>query len=182
MNTTFAMGTVPTGIEEGAATVLVVHEGEARLRWVGSAADWSLVGMWPDAEDRRMLAEHLRAGRPLLVVLDAAAPTVTIWRHELRMPESAFQAVADDGDLLEVTVPFLEWLPDDLRERGHRFCLRASAMAQRTPAALQPAVIVEEPALVDSSIRFAWRSRRAQLGEDELRRVADWVFNGRAAA
>lgn len=164
------------------APVLVVHEGESRLQWLGSAADWQLVGMWPDAIDRRRLDEHLAAGRPLLVLLDSATAVVPMWRTELRIPESEFEQVSADGDLLEVTVPFLEWLPDELRERGQRFRAGTSAAMERIPVALQPAVVVEDPALRQGSVRFAWRSRRARLGPRELSAVADWAFSSRTAA
>ncbi|HEX8095281.1 MAG TPA: hypothetical protein VF542_15750, partial [Jatrophihabitans sp.] len=103
------------GTDADTSTVLIVHEGEERLRWCGSAADWQLVGLWPDAADQRELDACLAEGKPLLILLGSKA-VVPLWRSELRIPEALFQEVRADGDLLEVTVPFLEWLPEHLRE------------------------------------------------------------------
>jgi hypothetical protein len=170
-----------TTLDPDADGVLVVEEGAARLRWLGRGADWRLVGLWPDAAEQRALAEKVKAGQPLLIVLGTMTSVVPVWRSELQMPEQSFESVHTEGDLMELTMPFPEWLPDSLRERGQQFSEHARQVMRRTPSPLLPTLIVEEPVESGCPVRFAQRTRSPVTAED-LSRAASWVFSPTLAA
>lgn len=179
--------------------VLIVREGSRRLRWVGHGESWKLVGMWPDPDHDTVTSAHLVSGGPLLVVLDSEPAWVPVLREELAVPDpllrqlglpdacpssrsSAGRAARDvPDDLLDVRVPFLDWLPSELREIGRRFAGHSADIVQRTPAALLPALLLSEPDDGARHIRFArFTQGHGGLSPDQLQRVARHAFPVRA--
>jgi hypothetical protein len=162
---------------------LIVREGSSRLRWAEQDDGWQLIGLWPGPRERRQLIDQLAAGRPLLVVLDRDRSAVPVWRSELA-PAWSFPDLAqpadpnlEDREMLEITVPFLDWLPAQLRTRGIGFAEHAQELMKRTPPALLAPLIVEERPLPDDHVRFVHRTGNRPLTADDLSRVASCLLD-----
>lgn len=115
--------------------VLIVAEGAARLTWYRTGpARWRPVGLWPTRQQEADVADRVRRGAPLLVVLAEMPTVVPLLTDELvDAPEELLQLAEFTGYLCELTIPFLGWLPPELRERGRNFF---ESTRQRTPDAL----------------------------------------------
>jgi len=115
--------------------VLIVAEGAGRLTWHRTGpARWRPVGLWPTREQEADVAARVRRGAPLLVVLAEMPTVVPLLTEELvDAPEELLQLAEFTGYLCELTIPFLGWLPSELRERGCRFI---ETTRRRTPAPL----------------------------------------------
>ncbi|MGL5824856.1 MAG: hypothetical protein ACRCYU_08565 [Nocardioides sp.] len=158
--------------------VLVVHEGAHRLRWHTVAPDrWQLIGLWPDQADVDRLLSRVQRGEPVLVVLSMESPVVTVYEHEIRTHLDGFAAVEADNDIVELTVPCLEWLPEPLRARGLLFAEQANAVAASTPIALLPPLMVDDLEH-DGGLRFALRTR-TPLSSHRFADVACHLFASR---
>ncbi|MGW0908455.1 hypothetical protein [Streptomyces sp. NPDC002853] len=170
--------------------VLVVLEGPARLLWeehtrgVGPR-NWTPTGLWPDERQRAEVREHLDAERPLLVLLDEARCRVPMLREEWRAAppqlrraqgDIGFEGAGDD-EVVEVGVPFLDWLPEVHRERAARFLARTDAELARTPMAFLPPLMTEEPRDgTPPSPRFARRLLPSALTADRLAAAIEHLF------
>ena len=137
---------------------LVVAEGTDRLRWVGAGASWRLIGVWPSAGDRELVDRQLRAGRPLLVVLDREPAVVSALAQEVPLLPEGVVVRGYEAEVFDLEVPALDWLPEPLRRRGAAFADRARADERRAPRHTVPPVIVDTAAC-DSPVRFALRTR-----------------------
>ncbi len=141
--------------------VLVVHEGVRRLRWhVSAPGRWQLVGLWPEPAAVDRLQARIRCDEPVLIVLPADDPRVDLEEHEIATTLHPFVGVASLGGLTELTVPVLDWMPEPWRSRGLHFADRSRAALAGRPAALRPALVVEE-ARDHGAVRFAQRSTAA---------------------
>lgn len=174
--------------------VLIVLEGPARLLWEEHASTperrhWTPAGLWPDHDHRAEVHEHLAEGRPLLILLDEARCRVPMlreeWqaapRHLLRGPAGAGAEAAADhetGDeVVEVSLPFLDWLPAADRERAARFLARSDAEIARTPLAFLPPLMIEERREGSPpSPRFARRLLPNALTADRLAAAVEHLF------
>jgi hypothetical protein len=170
------------------SAALIVVEGLARLQWAGSGAEWQLTGIWPSSGEQRLVTDHLAAGRPLLVVLDLDCPSVPVWRSELGRwlpplglvnldlmhPDSTG---AEDDELVDVAVPFLDWLPERLRSRGRRFSEQVRELKGGTAAGLLAPLIVEEAPDRDAQVRFVHRTGARVPTADELAQLADRLLS-----
>lgn len=176
----------PTVLVDG---VLIVREGCRRLLWAGQGCTWKLVGMWPDHDHDEVTSGHLAAGRPLLVVLDSEPTCVPVLREELAVPDALLLQLGLLGtadaydDFLDAQVPFLDWLPPEQREIGMQFACRSADAIRATPAALLPALLLDQPDSGASHVRFA----RLTPGHDtlsphQLEVVAQHAFADRALA
>lgn len=170
--------------------VLVVLEGPARMLWEQHAAgpemrQWTPKGLWPDAEQRAEVREHLDGERPLLVLLDEARRRVPVLREEWQAapcPLLLDQAGAGSEDLgdeevVEVRLPFLDWLPEEHRERAARFLAESDAALSRTPVAFLPPLMTEQRRDgVQPSPRFARRLLPNALTADRLAAAVEHLF------
>lgn len=182
--------------------VLVVLEGPARMLWKEHARGsgprhWTPTGLWPDEKQRAEVREHLDGGRPLLVLLDEARCRVPMLREEWRaahrqlrrdQADIGFGNSADSADLadladladdevVEVSLPFLDWLPEAHRERATRFLAESDAELARTPMAFLPQLMIEEPRDgTPLSPRFARRLPPNALTADRLAAAAEHLF------
>ncbi|WP_406170015.1 hypothetical protein OIE52_37735 [Streptomyces canus] len=100
-----------------------------------------------------MVREHIERGLPLLVLLDEAHSRIPLLRQELRAaPCRLLESLIDgtgseellDDEVVEVRLPFLDWLPDAHRDRATRFLEDSDAALSRTPVALLPPLLTEE--------------------------------------
>jgi hypothetical protein len=150
--------------------VLVVLEGPARLRWKPAAperpAHRTPAGVWPDDGQLATVRRHLEGGGPLLVLLDEARDPVLMLREEWQ--DTPCRLLGDltgpcaggfvDDEVVEVRLPFLDWLPAAHRDRATRFLADTDAALSRTPLALLPPLMVEQPHDgVPPNLRFARR-------------------------
>ncbi|GHG97535.1 hypothetical protein [Streptomyces rubradiris] len=150
------MTTLPARLCAG---TLVVFEGPSRVLWTPGAPGSPVpAGLWPTAADAAEVAARIARREPVLVVLEEIAATVSVWRHELdRAPAELAELAEGEGELLDLRVPALDWLPEPLRERGLAFWHRSTARAAREPAVLLPAVLLDEPDEGAPGVRFARR-------------------------
>jgi len=181
-------------------TALIVREGTSRIRWAGGGGTWRLTGIWPSAGEQLQLSAQLAAGRPLLVVLEPDPPSVPVWRseladgllplgpgrpvhsvnHEVAVEESP--AEEPEEELLDVVVPFLDWLPERLRARGRAFSEQARELISHTPAPLLAALIVEDEPVQDDQVRFVHRTGGRPPTAAELDRLAVCLLSRPVAA
>jgi hypothetical protein len=149
---------------------LVVFEGPKRIAWRETDfSDWAPLGLWPDPREKHEIHRRIAHGQQMLVVLDEAAPVVSMLREELAAAPPALAALAEEpvGELVRLPVPTLDWLPGDLRARGLRFLARSTARVAGIPKALLPALIFEESPRALAHVRFAHRlDRRVRLDSD----------------
>ena len=138
----------------------VVLEGAARLRWNHQGPDqWSLCGLWPTGDEQRALLERLRAGHPVLVVLEQGPATIGVFRQEVATELDRFESVIESDSLLELAVPVLDWLPEPLASHGREFAARVDALVRTTARDLLPALIVDD-GVAGTNLRFARRTGR----------------------
>ncbi|MEV1027042.1 hypothetical protein [Streptomyces sp. NPDC050264] len=129
------------------------------MRWNEPAAEpgrrnWTPTGLWPDESQRALVHEHLDGERPLLVLLDDARRRVPLLREEWQAAPYRLvrdlvgtrraDLAADADELVEVRLPFLDWLPQAHRERAERFLAESDAALSRTPMALLPPLLAEK--------------------------------------
>ncbi|OXM44262.1 hypothetical protein CFP71_40630 [Amycolatopsis thailandensis] len=137
--------------------LLIVVEGAARLSWIRTGpARWRPSGLWPTREQEAEIAEHVGSGAPLLVVLAEMPTIVPLLTEELiDAPEDLVKLADFTGYLSELRIPFLGWLPPELRERGRRFFEATGARPAR-PLVLRSPLIVEPAVAGDyGHVRFA---------------------------
>ncbi|MEV6752756.1 hypothetical protein [Streptomyces sp. NPDC051214] len=178
--------------------VLVVLEGPARLLWEEHGhgmgpRHWTPTALWPNEKERAEVREHLDGERPLLVLLDEARCRVPMLREEWRaaprqllrhqadmhvdmQADIGFEGAADD-EVVEVGLPFLDWLPEVHRERAARFLAESDAELARTPMAFLPSLLTEEPRDgTPLSPRFARRLLPNALTADRLAAAVEHLF------
>lgn len=175
--------------------VLVILEGPARVLWNEPAVEpgrrkWTPTGLWPDEAQRALVREYLDEERPLLVLLDDARRQVPLLREEWQaaphpvvrdLVSAGREDLTDDGDdgdeVVEVRLPFLDWLPQAHRERAARFLAESDAALSRTPMALLPPLLAEETRPgVPQSPRFARRLLPSALTADRLAAAVEYLF------
>lgn len=158
---------------------------------------WTPTGLWPDAEQRAEVREHLDGERPLLVLLDEARCRVPVLREEWQAapcllllgkagagPEDGPEGVPEarpedsaDEEVVEVRLPFLDWLPEEHRERAARFLAESDAALSRTPVAFLPPLMTEERREgAPLSPRFARRLLPNALTADRLAAAVEHLF------
>jgi len=123
---------------------LVVYDGPHRLIWNRiSAARWTPTRLWPN---RAVVTESISRGDPLLIILDRRPEPVHVLAEELAAaPQEITDLVCSvAGEVAELRIPRLNWLPDHLGERGQRFLQDVAATVARSPTLLLPSLILEE--------------------------------------
>jgi len=170
--------------------VLVVLEGPARVLWKEPTPQpgtrhWTPTGIWPDENQLAMVREHIERERPLLVLLDEAHSRVPMLQQELQaapwhllnsLTATGSGKVADD-EVVELQLPFLDWLPDAHRNRAARFLKESDATLSRTPVALLPPLMTEGTYDgVPPSPRFARRLLPNALTAGRLAAAVEHLF------
>ncbi|GAA3837893.1 hypothetical protein GCM10022243_00470 [Saccharothrix violaceirubra] len=154
---------------------LIVVEGPARLTWCRTgSARWRPTGLWPTPAQQADVCDRIRRGSPLLVVLDE--PTaIPLLAEEIADAPPELAALAEfAGDVGELRIPFLGWLPPDLAERGRRF-LRCGRPSR--PDVLVPPLVVDAPDPDVPHVRFARWSRRVPNPTEALVAAATHLFS-----
>jgi hypothetical protein len=153
---------------------LVVFEGPRRIRHQRAAG----VRLWPDAREAEEVRERIAGGRPILVIFGGAQAKATVLTEQFAgaPPALAELVRAIARDLSPFPVPALDWLPDDVRDRGLRF-LRASTLhVRRTPALLCPTLCLDDRDAASPHVRFAYLSRVGMHTARELSLVVAYAF------
>jgi hypothetical protein len=153
---------------------LIVFEGQRRIRH-HSAAGFDL---WPDAREAEAVRTRIENGRPILVILGGPQAEATVLTEQFAGAPPAFAELVNAiaRDLSPIPVPALDWLPDDVRDRGLRF-LRASTMrVRRTPALLCPALRLDERDIAFPHVRFGHLLRVGPHTERDLSLVVAYAF------
>ena len=75
-------------------------------------------------------------------------------------------------------MPALDWLPNDLRDRGLRFLQASTSRVRRTPVLLRPALALDERDIACPHVRFAHLSRVTSQTERDLAKVVEYAFAG----
>ena len=162
------------------AEVLVVFEGAGRLHWrrVG-AAEWVPTGLWPDLSQADELAERRSRREPVLVLIECTPTVVEVMSEEFADAPPCVAALAADpgADVVSLEIPFLDWLPAELRRRGARFARAVADQIARTPRGLLPNVVLEPTDAEEPSIRFGCRLS-ARTTPAELKMIAQHAFQG----
>jgi hypothetical protein len=153
---------------------LIVFEGPRRIRHQ-SATSFEL---WPDAGEAQEVRDRIESGRPMLVILGGphADATVLIEQFAGAPPALAELVQAIARDLSPIPVPALDWLPNDVRDRGLRFLRASTLRVRRTPALLCPTLYLENRDPTCPHVRFAHLSRVAVQTELELSLVVAYAF------
>ncbi|WP_143674221.1 MULTISPECIES: hypothetical protein [Streptomyces] len=159
-------------------STLVVFDGPRRLIWRPvSAGRWSLADLWPTARQARQVTDHIEDGGAVLVLVDEEQIDVPMYAEEVaQVPESLAARITVDGDLADLRIPALDWLPEPLRERGRTFLRDTDCHIDRQPDLLLPHLLVEEPGQTPCNLRFARIRHPRPLNNDRLRSAADHLF------
>lgn len=164
---------------------LVVYDGPRRLIWnkIG-VARWMPCRLWPDGSEAAEVAEVLRRGDPLLIILDRRPEPVHVLVEELvgAPPEVTDLVSSVAGEVAELRVPLLSWLPDHLAQRGQRFLQQVAAEVAHTPPLLLPSLIVPAPGSAPDAVWFGVRVRSASWSIDEVMAVVDYMVAARRRA
>lgn len=165
-------------------STLVVFDGPRRLIWRRGGPDqWSLAALWPSPRQAAQVTDHLESGGAVLVLVEQEQTSVPMYAEEVAQVADALEAsVVLDGELAEVRVPALDWLPEPLRERGRQFLRDTACLLQRQPDLLVPHLLVEEPGRTPCNLRFARIRTPRPLNDDRLRSAAEHLFAQAQAA
>lgn len=159
--------------------VLIVIEGSARLTWCRTDSMlWRLVGMWPTPQQQAEVAAKLDRGAPLLVVLTDVATAVPLLVEEFADVPADLSVLAEfTGDVGELHVPFLNWLPVGLRDRGRQFLDHSEKLRKDLPRVLLPPLFVEQVGQDGLPVRFARWLRSGRPSLQELVDAATYLFS-----
>lgn len=167
---------------------LVVFEGVRRMLWNRpSPGVWRPAGIWPGPAAAASLAGHLDVGGSTLVVLNLRPATVGMLEEEwAQAPASVRRLAPPPGpgarEPFDVRIPVLDWLPELARLRGTELLRAAADLADRTPAALLPPVIVDPVGPVGPvgsvapNLRFTVLTRRDTLAGAPLSELVSHLF------
>lgn len=157
--------------------VLIVVEGTARLTWRRTgAARWQPMGLWPTPEQQADVADRLNRGAPLLVVLETTPAIVPLVAEEVaETPDELMWVMEITESFGELHIPFLSWLPPELRTHARRF-LDRSEDVYRTPRVLRPSLLLDEFSPEAPAVRFARWLAPGSPPLDELRAVAAHLY------
>jgi hypothetical protein len=155
---------------------LVIYDGSRRLIWKQiSTARWAPRRLWPSATEATTVAEAVRRGDPVLIILDRRPEPIHALVDELAQapPEITDLVSSVSGDVAELRLPRLTWLPRSLSVRGHAFLDGMDLTVTHTPALLLPALMLQPPRANTDNVWFGLRARNANFSIDELMAVTD---------
>lgn len=159
-------------------STLVVFDGPQRLTWSDTAPGHATpVSLWPSEEEAERVLAHLHDGGGLLVLVEEEESRVAMFAEEAaRAPAALLPRVSCDGDLAELRITALDWLPAPLRERGRQFLADVSHLIQRQPDLLLPYLLLEAPTAAPCNLRFARLRRPRPFSTDRLRSTTEHLF------
>ncbi|MEV0277004.1 hypothetical protein AB0I22_11555 [Streptomyces sp. NPDC050610] len=106
-------------------------------------------------------------------------------RTAAHAPCAEFAQCAEHGEIIEVRVPFLDWLPAPVRARAAAFLADSDETLARTPTALLPPLLLEDirpqPQPAAPQVRFARRLLPGALTPARLSAAVRHIFTGRPA-
>src|SRR4051812_37798117 len=173
-----ALGIASPGMSLPAAIecddALIVFEGSRRIRRERATG----FELWPDAGEAEEIRDRIERGRPILVIFGGPQAEATVLTEQFAGAPPALAELVHEiaRDLLPIPVPALDWLPNEVRDRGLRF-LRASALRlRRTPPLLCPLLSLDDRDAACPHVRFAHLSRLGVHTERELALVVAYAF------
>ena len=106
---------------------------------------------------RQEVRDRIESGRPILVILGGPQAEATVLTEQFAgaPPALAELVHAIARDLSPIPVPALDWLPNDVRDRGLRFLRASTLRVRRTPALLCPTLSLDERDVTCPHVRFA---------------------------
>ncbi|WNI15075.1 hypothetical protein [Actinacidiphila sp. ITFR-21] len=159
--------------EVGAA--LIVLEGPRRILWERRGpACWRPARLWPSPAERRGLADHIGAGRPLVVVLEELPCAVEVLPEELRRAPGPLAALARPGGdgPAAIDIPPLDWLPEPIRARGRAFAACGPELIRANPELRLSALVFEPAGDRSGPVRFAVATGGRPIRDTELALLA----------
>jgi hypothetical protein len=163
---------------------LVVFDGPRRLAWRSiSPAHWSPVALWPDANQAARVNEHLNSGGSVLIMVEGEQTSIPMYATEAaRAPGALAAHTTIDGELAEIRISALDWLPDALRERGRRFLAETARFMEAEPDLLLPQLVVEQSGAEPCNLRFARLRTPRPYTDERLSSVLDHLFSSAVLA
>jgi hypothetical protein len=112
-----------------------------------------------------------------LVLVSQRRTVVPMLAEEFAQAPSSLRDLASDwsGEVVDVAIPALDWLPATLRARGLHFLESTDELVAATPRGLIPPLIVEEADTV-SNVRFVRATRSVTPTIDDAARLLDQCF------
>jgi hypothetical protein len=154
--------------------VRVVVEGAPRVIWnrVGDR-QWRYAGLWPNEEQERDLRKHVRDGGALLIVVNDLSTTVQALAAEL----DGDAALGSDDEVVDISVPFLDWMDPEFRRSSVRQITEAQARFRTTPKPLRPPFVLV-PSRRSERVVFAVRTSvaKGELSATTLRELGAYAF------
>ncbi|MGA5896246.1 hypothetical protein [Streptomyces venetus] len=175
------MRTTGEGPVRRLGNVLAVREGCERVIWRRAGThSWRAESLWPRPEDEADLGAHMARRDPLLVIFERRHSVVPVLAEEMLLAQPALRVCtefsdAPGDDLGEITLPFLDWLPSDLRERGIRFAAGTERVLSG-PSRLRPRVLLESRDETVPHVRFVRLAVPLALSASDLAALADKAF------
>lgn len=148
----------------------VINEDDRRLRWEHERQghpsprlieQWVIGDLWPSRATRAYIRRQLDLGQRALIILQQEEFSVVLPREHVPSVPIGVTVTDDDpeGDLLTMTVPALNWLTHSLRARGLTFIRQARQIAEGTPSAFLPPLLIENELIGSKeSVRFAYQT------------------------
>jgi hypothetical protein len=157
--------------------ILVIFEGSRRLIWRPQGRRDAVPELWPQKADIEWIARRRNGGRPILVLLEEPPARLTFLPEEVEaFPKKLLRYVRPtDGGLFEFVIPFLDWLPEDVRGRAQILVRRATALRATSPTPLLPAWLFETDVDSRESVRFAFRLRPHLCSDADVAALAAYA-------
>jgi len=134
------IGTLRAGPLTVIEDLAIVFDDDSRIRWSRGQGDrWLLAESWPNTEERAAVDQHLGGGGCMLVLTDAQPITTYALGDEV----PAADGTIAEGEVVEVSLPHFDWLPDVIRARGEAFLRTQRERFAALPALLRPPVVLE---------------------------------------
>ncbi|MEU9470776.1 hypothetical protein AB0D78_30005 [Streptomyces avermitilis] len=175
------MRTTGEGPVQRLGNILAVREGGDRVIWRRAGTHgWRAENLWPRPEDEADLGAHMARQDPLLVIFERRHTVVPVLSEEMLLAQPALRvrtefSDAPGDDIGEITVPFLDWLPSDLRERGIRFAAGTERVLSG-PSRLRPRVLLESRDEAVPHVRFVRLAAPIALSASDLAALAGKAF------
>jgi hypothetical protein len=157
--------------------------GQEPMQRCAGTARWTQLDSGPTPTEAAEVTQAARRGEPVLIVLDRRPEPKHVLAEELAEapPEITALVTSVAGEVAQLDIPPLRWLPGHLAERGRRFLHEVTATVAHTPALLLPALILRPPEGTDP-VWFGLRVRSASWSIDELMAAADHMMRERRRA
>ncbi|HET9139275.1 hypothetical protein [Actinophytocola sp.] len=140
---------------------LIVFDGPRRLIWqrIG-AARWRPRRLWPNPTETAEVLDTINQGDPVLIILDRHPQPVPVLADELAAAPAAVTDLAGalTGDVADLHIPTLTWLPHSWTRHGQRFLQHAAEQLTHRPALLMPPLLLHSADPPAATLWFGLRT------------------------